>query len=132
MNKRIRVNRVIDGDEWAVNQVYEDGIGSLYYTKNGDLMCTATIDEPLSFDECEKNLIKFILEQDPITQACKAIIEEDRLHKRLIEKIVNSKSKIKTPNFQGENSLQAYLNGKAQREQEIINIINEVFCEDDK
>lgn len=123
MNKTMRVCKEVNGDEWAVMQVYEDGIGSLCYTK------TVVIDEPVPIQELEDDLIKFIEQQCPITQACKAIIEEDRLYKRLIEKIVNSKSKIKTSNFQGENSLQAYLNGKAQREQEIIDIISKAFCE---
>lgn len=129
MNKVIRVSREIDGNEWAVDCVCEDGIYSLCYSK------TVTIDEPVPIQELEDDLLMFAARQSTVT-VCKRGINEDELHKqlleRLLEQIINSKSKIRTSNFQGENSLQAYLNGKAKREHEIINIINGMFCEVEK
>lgn len=127
MGELKKISKEISGDIWIIKQVYDGSIGELYYTKNGELLCTATLTQPLSTEVMEECLMKFVDEQDPITQAVKEVMAEEEHRKELINRIVNSKSKIKTSNFQGKNSLQAYLNGKAQREQEIISIVNDWF-----
>lgn len=129
MSKVTKISKEIDGNMWIVTQAYEGSIGGLIYTKNGELLCTATIEQPLSIKELTECLTRFIDEQEPLTRAVKEVLAEEEQRKELINRIVNSKSKIKTSNFQGRNSLQAYLNGKAQRELEIINIINDWFEE---